>query len=103
MRNFNNEESLYDLYIVPMSDNENIFALNLANKLRKQGIKVIVEMKKRKIKKCMEWADKNNIDYVSVIGEQEIETNEIEIKDMKNYNSNKLNINDIDKIIELIK
>jgi histidyl-tRNA synthetase len=60
-------------------------------------------MKKRKIKKCMEWADKNNIDYVAVIGEQEIETNEIEIKDMKNYNSNKLNINDIDKIIELIK
>lgn len=102
-KNFNNEESLYDLYIVPMSDNENIFALNLANKLRKQGIKVIVEMKKRKIKKCMEWADKNNIDYVAVIGEQEIETNEIEIKDMKNYNSNKLNINDIDKIIELIK
>ena len=100
-KNFNNEESLYDLYIVPMSDNENIFALNLANKLRKQGIKVIVEMKKRKIKKCMEWADKNNIDYVSVIGETE--TNEIEIKDMKNYNSTKLNINNIDKIIELIK
>ena len=102
-KNFNNEESLYDLYIVPMSDNENIFALNLANKLRKQGIKVIVEMKKRKIKKCMEWADKNNIDYVSVIGETETETNEIEIKDMKNYNSTKLNINNIDKIIELIK
>ena len=60
-------------------------------------------MKKRKIKKCMEWADKNNVDYVIVIGESEVETNTIEIKDMKNYNKTKVDINDIDKMIEFIK
>ena len=99
----NTNNSLYDMYIIPMSSNEEIEALRLANSLREKGIKVIVEMKKRKIKKCMEWADKNNVDYVIVIGESEVESNEIEIKDMKNYNKTKVDINDIDKMIEFIK
>ena len=97
------ENSLYDLYIIPMSDNEEIYALKLANNLREKGIKVIIEMKKRKVKKSMEWADKNNVSYTIVIGESEIESNEIEVKDMKNYNKTKVNINDIDNIVSIIK
>ena len=103
-KNSNEENnSLYDLYIVPMSDLENVEALKLANELRNKGVRVIVEMKKRKVKKCMEWADKNNVGYVIVIGGNEVLSGEIEIKDMKNYNSNKVNINDIDRMIDIIK
>ena len=94
---------LYDLYIVPMSSEEEIVSLRLANELRKNGIRVIVEMKKRKIKKAMEWANKNNIPYVIVIGGNEVELGEIEIKDMNNYGTNKVSINDIDNIVEIIK
>lgn len=93
---------LYDLYIVPMSSEEEVTALKLANNLRKNGIRVIVEMKKRKIKKSMEWANKNNIPYVIVVGGNEVELGEIEIKDMNNYDANKVSINDIDKIVEII-
>jgi len=94
---------LYDLYIVPMSSEEEIVSLRLANDLRKNGIRVIVEMKKRKIKKSMEWANKNNIPYVVVIGGNEVELGEVEIKDMKNYDTNRVSINDIDKMLEIIK
>ncbi|MBQ8681985.1 MAG: histidine--tRNA ligase [Bacilli bacterium] len=104
--NKNNEEntnSLYDLYIVPMSLDEEIEALKLANALRNKDIKVMIEMKKRKIKKCMEWANKNNIGYVIVIGSDEVKSHEIEIKDMNNYNTNKVSIDDIDAMIDIIK
>jgi len=86
-----------------MSSEEEIVSLRLANDLRKNGIRVIVEMKKRKIKKSMEWANKNNIPYVVVIGGNEVELGEVEIKDMKNYDTNRVSINDIDKMLEIIK
>ena len=68
----NIEENLYDLYIVPLDQNAEITSLRLANILRSNGVKVIIEMNKKKIKKCFEWANKKNIPYVTVIGEDEI-------------------------------
>lgn len=98
----NSDNSLYDLYIVPMSEDEDIEALKLANSLRDKGVRVIVEMKRKKVKKCMEWADKNNVGYVIVIGSDEVLSGEIEIKDMKNYNKDRVKIDDIDKIVSIV-
>lgn len=95
---FNNETSLY---IIPMDTEK--YSLKLANKLRNRGIKVIVEMNKRKVKKCFEWANKNNISYVTVIGENEINTNTFNIKNMNTGNNLEFNINDINKIVDTIK
>ena len=94
------EKGLYDLYLIPMDTNTK--TLELASKLRNKGIKVIVEMNNKKVKKCFEWANKNNIPYVSVIGENEINNNKISIKNMITGESKDYNINDIDKIIENI-
>lgn len=96
-----NDESVYDLYIIPM-DTE-IVSLNLANKLRKEGIKVILEMNKKKVKKALDWANRNKIPYVMVIGENEIVTGKIEIRDMFNSNNIEVDINSIEDIVKLIK
>ena len=93
--------SLYDLLIIPM--NTNIVSLKLANKLREKGVKVIIEMNNRKIKKSLESADKNNIPYVIVLGENEIDSNTIEIKDMIHSSNIKVNIDDIEEICKIIK
>lgn len=93
--------SLYDLLIIPM--NTNIVSLKLANKLREKGVKVIIEMNNRKIKKTLESADKNNIPYVIVLGENEIDSNTIEIKDMIHSSNIKVNIDDIEEICKIIK
>lgn len=95
------EEVLYDVLMVPM--NTNVETLRLANKLRENDIKVIIEMNNRKLKKVFESADKNNIPYVIVLGENEINNNFIEIKDMKNKTTCGFDLNDIDKMIEFIK
>ena len=92
-------DSLYDLLIIPM--NTNIESLNLANKLRDNNIKVILEMKK-KLNKSLDWANRNNVPYVIIIGEDEINSSIIKIKDMKNSSNYEVDINDIDKIIEIV-
>ena len=74
------KENLVDVYIVPM-DTE-LECIKLADKLRKNNINVLVEMNKRKVKKCFEYANKENIKYVIVIGSNEIESNTYTIKNM---------------------
>ena len=93
--------SSYDLLIIPLDTN--VESLKLAGKLRSNDIKVIIEMNKRKVKKALESADKNKIPYVIVLRENEIKTREIEIKDMNNSTNIKVNIDDIDKIVNIIK
>ena len=97
----NEETSLYDLLIIPMDTNKE--ALKLANSLREKGIKVIIEMNKRKVKKVLESADKNNIPYVILLGENELVENMLEIKDMKNSTNIKVEIDNIEKMYEIIK
>ena len=97
----NNKDSLYDLYIIPM--NEEIYSLEFANKLRSKGIKVIVEFNNKKLKKAFNWASKNNIPYVLVIGEDEVNNKEIKIRDMVNSKDISANIEDIDNIIDILK
>lgn len=82
-------ENLVNIYIIPM-DTE-MECLSLAEKLRNNNINVLVELNKRKIKKCFEYANKENIKYVIVIGSNEIESNCYTIKDMttgEQYNMN---------------
>ncbi len=96
-----NTKSLYELLIIPMSTE--IESLELATKLRQKDIKVIIEMNKRKIKKSLDFANKNNIPYVILLGENEINTHKIEIKDMNRSTNIEVDIDDIDKIINIIK
>ncbi len=97
----NNDKALYDLLIIPMDTNKE--SLKLANSLRENGIKVLIEMNNRKVKKVLESADKNNIPYVIILGENEIKENMLEIKDMKNSSNIKVELNNIEKMHEIIK
>ena len=98
MENKSND-SLYDLLIIPM--NTNIESLNLANSLRENNIKVIIEMKK-KLNKSLDWANRNNIPYVVILGEDELNTKKIKIKDMFNSTNYEIDLEDINKIIEIV-
>ena len=95
-----NDNSNIDIYIIPMDTNE--YSLKLANILRKQDLKVIVEMTDKKVKKCFEWANKNKIPYVTVIGENEINTDTMSIKNMNTGESLEYSLKDIDKIVKYI-
>lgn len=75
------DKSLIDIYMVPLDTN--VDTLKLATVLRENGYRVLIEMNKKKIAKCFEYADRENIPYVMIIGLNEVENNRFKIKDMK--------------------
>lgn len=101
----NNEEisnkTDIQIYLIPMETEE--YTLKIANELRKKNIHVIIEMNKRKIKKCFEWADKQSIPYVIVIGENEIKTNHFMLKNMKSATSKEYSFDNIEQLVNDIK
>ena len=90
-------DSLIDVYIIPM-DTE-IESLMLARNLRQKNINVIVEMNNRKLKKCFEYASKENIKYVIVVGSNEIQENIYTIKDMTTSEQLKLPYNELEEYL----
>jgi len=97
------EKPLYDLYVIPFGETTELATLELSRNLRNVGIKVIIEMNHKKIKKCFEWANKNNIPYVTVIGEDELKTKTIAIKNMITGTTDNYALEDIQSIIKSIK
>lgn len=75
---FNNTQ----VFIIPMENN--YLALKLAEELRKNNIKVDIEMTNLKLKKALSIVNEKSIPVVIIIGENEIKENKIIIKDMKN-------------------
>ena len=59
-------------------------AFTYCNILRKEGIKAEVYPDVTKIKKSFEFADKKEIPFVAVIGDEELKNKQISLKDMKN-------------------
>ena len=97
----NENSELYDLYIIPM-DTE-IESLKLANQLRDKGVKVIVEFNHKKVKKAFNWASKNNIPYVVVIGSDELKNKELSIRDMNHSKDETFKIFEIDDLVRFLK
>ena len=85
--------SPYDLYIFPFDMSPTI--LEIAQTLRQNGIKVIVEMNRKKIKKGLDFANKNNIPYVIIVGEDEIKNNIYALKNMETGVQEDLSLNEI--------
>ena len=81
-----------DIYIIPI-DTEKI-CLKLATELRNKGLKVDIDMADRKLKKSLDFANKQGIPYVIILGENELEQGELMIKEMKTGKEYKVCIED---------
>lgn len=81
------------LYFLPLLD-ENLknSTLLLADKLRKEGKNIEMGLSVVKISKALEYADKNKIDFVIILGGEEIKEKRFKIKDMISGKENILNL-----------
>lgn len=68
--------------IIPVSENENEFCLDLSNKLRNQG-KRVEFLYSGKFKKKMEKINKIEADFAIIVGEDEVKSNKLKIKNLK--------------------
>ena len=94
------ESSPVDIYIIPMGTN--IESLTLANKLRDLGIKVDLEMNNKKLKKSLDFCNKENIPYVIILGEDEITNNSFKLKDMFNKEEIIISMNELNKVKDIL-
>lgn len=88
------------IYIVPM--NTEAESLKLANTLRDMGYDVELEMTGRKIKKCFEYANKEKIPYVIVLGEDEVTKNKFKIKKMETGEEFEFPFDDLQDVYEVL-
>lgn len=75
-------EAASQLHICVMNDNFIDYAQDLAQKLRENDIKITVDYSGKKIGDQFKYADKNNIPYVVVIGENEVNTGKLKVKEL---------------------
>jgi len=75
------------------------YALNIAKKLREENINTEVYFEDGKLGKKLEYANKRNIPFVIIIGEDEIKNGLITLRDMNNKKQNTV---DIKEAIEII-
>lgn len=75
-------------------------AFTYCNILRKEGIKAEVYPDVTKIKKSFEFADKKEIPFVAVLGDDELLNKQISLKDMKNGDQQLISIS---QLIDLLK
>lgn len=87
-----NSSELVDYYIIPMDTP--LECLELAQKIRSKNKKVLIEMNNRKIKKSFDYANKENIPYVIVLGENEVKENKITLKNMKDGSQEMIDIDE---------
>ena len=89
-----------DIYVAPISQSVRPKAYEITQTLRKNNIKVDVDLNGKKFKKLMNYADKIKVPKIAIIGEKDLEEGKITIKDMV---SGEQELVDIENIITYIK
>lgn len=95
------KRSFVDLYVIPMGTEKISFLF--ASHLRNLGLNVEIEKNNRRVKKSMDYANKTGIPFVCVLGSNEVEQRQINIKDMNEGKQTAFAMDDITSIMEFIK
>ena len=75
------DENSIDVYVVPMSEFENDYAISLLDHLRMNGFKADMDYMARNFKSNFKQADRLNSKYVVLVGDEETKTGVLTIKD----------------------
>ncbi|KEK23273.1 histidine--tRNA ligase [Bacillus gaemokensis] len=77
-----NKSTSTDIFIIPLGTE--VYCLQIAQQLRSNSaMRIELELAGRKLKRALNYANKENIPYVLIIGENEISTETIVLRNMK--------------------
>ena len=94
-------KSMLDIYIIPI--NTKVESLMLGEKLRDLGFRVDIEMENKKIRKALDFANKELIPYVIIYGEDEVKNGIFKLKDMFKNTEYEIKYDKIDEVIDILK
>lgn len=84
-----------DYYLASIGENALNFTLKLANKLRQKGKSVEFDLMSKSVKAQMKYANKIEAKYVIVVGDDEILSGKVRVKDMASGNEEEIEIKDL--------
>ena len=92
------KKSISDVLIIPMTENMNV-PMSLASSLRELNVNTEIYLNDKKIKAKIKYADKLKIPFVVVIGDDEIESKKVKVKNMETgeETETELNAEDIER------
>jgi len=91
------------VFIAPLGDQANELALKLSYELRIRGIKTVPSYEDKSLKAKLRSADKLGVEYVLILGEDEISQNKLCLRDMKRSTQELLPLDDIAFLVNRIK
>ena len=91
------KKSIAEVLVVPMVDDMTV-PIKLASDLRKNGINTEIFLNDKKLKAKMKYADKLEIPYVIVVGEDEVNSGVVKVKNMKTGEQIESSIEDVYKV-----
>ena len=90
----NKKSSISEYLIIPMVEDLS-YPIEVATKLRLKGINVEIYFDNKSMKKKMNYANKQNVPYVIIIGEDEVAQNKVTVKNMITGEQELKNIDEI--------
>ena len=84
-----------EVFLIALGDNNKDQVIQLLNQLRNQGISADMEYGDRALKGAMKAADKSGAKYSAVLGDGEVASGVLQLKDMKNGIVKEVRISDL--------
>ena len=88
------KKSVSDILIIPLVEDLTI-PIKVATELRESGINTEIYLNDKKLKAKFKYADKLQIPFVIIIGEDEIEQNKIKLKNMQTGEEKEIKISNL--------
>ena len=97
------EEENPDLYIIAMCDRAKENVLVYAQELRKAGVSTEIDVMDRSFKAQLKYANKINAKYLIVLGDEELDSNAVDVKNMATGESCKVKLDELTKYFKEAK
>lgn len=88
------------LFLVALGENAKSACFQLLHTLRQEGISSEMDFSNKKVGKSLQYADQIGATYVAVMGDQELEGQELELKEMSTGNKTKVHLS---ALVETLK
>ncbi len=92
-----------DIFLAVFSEQERAFAVSLAEELRDNGISVEMDITGKKLSKQFSTASRKSIRFIAVVGQQEIETGCITLKNLSTGAETECDLKDIFQLLKVEK
>ena len=86
--------------VIPVQETMRGYAVTIANRLRKAGVRAEFEVMGRKMRKALEDADKRQMDYAVIVGKNEMDEDSVVLRDLAEHEQTTVKIR---KLLKKIK